>query len=554
MALRTVAQTRLTIAAVLLLSLSPATPFLDAPRSATGQSPCFVSIADGEILGANLGPTCAFLGVPFGASTAGSNRWRPPQPPQPWSTVLDAAGTPVGCPSVSFFGTTPSFGGNEDCLRLNVWVRNPLPETPAPVLVWLHTGAFTGGSGFFIGHRGPAFAAETGVIVVAPNYRVGPFGFLAHPALDDEDPDGTSGNYGLLDQQAALRWVRDNIARFGGDPHNVTIAGTSAGGQSVGLQLVSPRSAGLFHRAIVQSAYPTSRWRTREEARAQGEAFAAGLECPDLPCMRLAPQNDVLTALAQAAQQVLEPPGRTFWEPSIDGVVLPDQPRVLFEAGASQRVPTITGFNRDEGWGPFISRSFPAVNAATYEGWVASEFGPFAPGVLTLYADAAATSPIEAMARVVGDVQFACEARRLARLIERTGTPTYVYSYEHEIDALSPDHVIHGVESNVLFRNNYTIPPFAANYTLAAEELSLHAAMAGYWARFAATGNPNRGDDTVFSWAPFKRPDGPGRGGDRYIMLKPELDEGTRLRESACNFFEPFFFRSVLGGLPAVTP
>jgi para-nitrobenzyl esterase len=430
-----------------------------------------------------------------------------------------------------------------------------MPEQPAPVVVWLPTGAFMGASANFPGHRGATFAAETGVIVVAPNYRLGPFGFLGHDALDAEDPGGTSGNYGLLDQQAALRWVRDNIAQFGGNPHNVTVAGTSAGGQSVGLQLVSPGSQGLFHRAIIQSAYPTSRWRTRAESRAQGDALAAALGCADLACMRLAPRNAVLTALPPAPQQVLEPAGRTFWEPSIDGVVVPDQPRVLFDAGAFHRVPTIVGSTRDEGWGGFITRSFPTgVTAAAYDAWVETEFGAYAPGVRGAYAELAAVSPIEAMARIVGDAQFVCEARRIARLIERTGTPTYVYSYEHEIDALAVDHVIHGVEGNVLFGNNYVAPPFATNYTLGAAEFTLHAAMAGYWSRFAATGNPNRGDETAFSWAPFKRPDGAGRGGDKYIILTPELGEGARLRETACNFFEPLFLRTLLGEIPAITP
>ena len=212
-------------------------------------------------------------------------------------------------------------------------------------------------------------------------------GFLAHSALAGEDLQGSTGNYGLLDQQAALRWVRDNIAQFGGDPGNVTIAGTSAGGQSVGLQLVSPATEGLFHRAVIQSAYPTSRWTSGQEAQAQGQAFAAALGCTDpsqvLTCMRAAARTGVLAALPQASQQVLEPAGRAFWEPSVDGVVVPDQPRPLFESGAFHRVPTIIGFNRDEGRGsfitPFITLSFPtAVSAAQYEEWVASEFGPYA--------------------------------------------------------------------------------------------------------------------------------------------------------------------------------
>jgi para-nitrobenzyl esterase len=556
---------------------------------ATAQSSCFVTLADGPVQGSNLGVACAFRGIPYGAPTGGDNRWRPPQAVDPWPSVLDGtgavAGTPVGCPSVSFFGQAPSFSGNENCLTLNVWVRNPLPARKAPVIVWLHTGAFTGASGNFAGHRGQTLAAETGVIVVAPNYRLGPFGFLAHPALAAEDPSGSSGNYGLLDQQAALRWVRDNIAVFGGDPRNVTIAGTSAGGQSAGLQLVSPGSAGLFHRAIIQSAYPTTRWRSDTEAKSQGEAFAAGLGCTDplqlLACMRSASQDAVLTALSQATQQVAEPHGRTFWEPSIDGVVIPDQPRILFESGLNHRVPTILGSNRDEGWGAFITRSFPSgVSVAQYETWVMNEFGPHAPLVLDLYpADLDPVSetafPNEAMARVTGDVQFVCEARRLARAIERTGAPTYLYSYEHEIDTLSVDHVIHGVESNILFGNNY-VPQAFPSYVLNAQDLELHTAMAGYWTRFAMTGNPNQGrrdkgrllhrsgvsnddedalqTDGIVRWPAYKHPTRKGRGSDKYLILDANIRAMRRLREAQCNFWEPYFFRSVLGDVPAATP
>jgi para-nitrobenzyl esterase len=520
------------------------------------QTPCMVALANGEIQGRDLGSACAFLGVPYGASTEGSNRWRAPQPSAPWDGVLNVTGIPVqpvGCASVSFFGNTPSFGGTESCLLANLWAPDPMPATAVPVLVWLHTGAFTGASGNFAGHRGPVFAAQTGVIVVSPNYRVGPFGFLAHQAFAAESPSGAAGNYGLLDQQAALRWVRDNIAQFGGDPSNVTIAGTSAGGQSVGFHLVSPGSAGLFHRAIVQSAYPTSAWRSAAEAREQGEAFATALGCANAACMRAAASTDVLTALAQGAQQVSAPSNITFWEPTVDGVVVPDQPRRLIEAGAFHRVPTIVGVTRDEGWGAFITRSFPqGVDAGTYEGWVMSEFGPYAADILALYASVASVSPHEAMARVVGDVQFVCEARRLARAIERTGAPAYVYSYEHVIDTLSPGRVIHGVERNILFGNNYG-PPLPA-YMLNDVDRELHRQMAGYWARFAATGNPNRGGEDSFSWPPFKRPAGDGRGNDKYLVLRSVLTVGDRLRDAQCDYFEPLFLRSVLGGLPAATP
>ena len=518
--------------------------------TATAQQACLVTVHDGPVQGSNLGEACAFLGIPYAASTAGANRWRPPQPPAAWTSVLNATGTPASCPALSATGTPM---GSENCLTLNVWVRNPRPETPAPVIVWLHTGAFIAASANFSGSRGQTLAAESNLVIVAPNYRLGPFGFLSHPALSAEDPHGASGNYGLMDQQAALRWVRDNIAAFGGDPGNVTLAGTSAGGQSVGLQLVSPASQDLFHRAIVQSAYPTTRWTPASEAAVQGDAFAAAIGCAAAAsltdCLRAATRDQVLGALPLGMQQVAEP-AATFWEPIIDGVIVPDEPRTLFEAGAFHRVPTIVGFTRDEGFGSFITRSFPGVvSLQQYEDWVAREFGPHAEGVLALYAQRAAASPVEAMARVVGDAQFACEARRLARLVERTGTPSYVYSYEYVIDDISPGHAIHGVESNILFANNYAQPLPA--HTLTAADRELHSAMAGYWARFARTGNPNRGDETAVPWPPFTRPSGSGRGTDKFIVLDSVIGEGTRIHPAECDFFEPLLLRSILGGVPA---
>jgi para-nitrobenzyl esterase len=202
----------------------------------------------------------------------------------------------------------------------------------------------------------------------------------------------------------------------------------------------------------------------------------------------------------------------------------------------------------------FTSRSFPAgVSLAQYESWVANEFGGDAPSVLAAYPAADFSSPTDALARVVGDGQFVSEARRLARLVERTGTPTFLYSYEYEIDDLSLDHVIHGVESNIIFGNNYA-PPIFSNHILTSTDLALHSAMAGYWTRFAATGNPNSEDESVVHWPAFKHPTGEGRGADKYIIFDSAIKEGQRPREEQSNFWEPAFFRSMLGGLPASNP
>ena len=516
---------------------------------------CLVTTVAGDVEGLDLGTSCAFLGIPYAASTAGANRWKPPQPRAPWAPAIHQAKTSSpNCGQVQQPATATGF---EDCLFLNIWTRDTAPSQPAPVLVWLHTGAFTGASANFAGTNGRRFAETTGIVVVAPNYRVGSLGFLAHDALAAEDPaHQTSGNYGLLDQQAALRWVRDNIAHFGGDPRNVTLAGTSAGGASVGLQLVSPASAGLYHRAVIQSAYPTTQWTTHDEYVENGEAVATALGCVDpatvLSCLRSKSMAAVLLAQPVATQQVVSPPGRITWEPTVDGFVLPAQPRELLASGQWHTVPTIVGANRDEGWGAFITRSFPTVSLLQYETWIAGEFGDAAPAVLLQYPAEDYSSPQEAMARVVGDGQFVCEARRLARIISNSPTGrVYLYSYEYEIDALSLDHVNHGFESNVLFGNNYAPPIFPA-HTLTAADMTLHAAMAGYWARFAATGDP--GGLGEQRWTRYGEP--VGRSGARrdHLILDANVKRGEDLREEACDFWDGFFLSSMLASAPAKSP
>ena len=245
-----------------------------APAARAAQASCAVTTGTGDVQGLDAGASCAFLGIPYAAPPTGALRWKPPQPAAPWAAPLLATTPPSNCPQV----LTPALvlpSGNEDCLKLNIWVRDPFPASPAPVIVWLHTGSFFGASANFPSHNGRRLAEETGAIVVAPNYRLGPLGFLVHNALAAEDPARpVSGNYGLLDQRAALQWVRDNIAAFGGDPNNVTLAGTSAGADSVGMHLVSPGSGGLFHRAIIESGTPTIRWPSHEESTAQGDDLA----------------------------------------------------------------------------------------------------------------------------------------------------------------------------------------------------------------------------------------------------------------------------------------
>lgn len=506
---------------------------------------CLVTTSSGDVQGVDRGSSCAFLGIPFAAPPVGGLRWKPPQAAAPWApTTLKATATPPSCPHINPPGTAET-QGNEDCLTLNIWTPDPAPASPAPVMVWIHAGAFIAGSASASAHNGQKIAARTGAVVVAVNYRLGPFGFLGHAALTAEDPGySSSGNYGFLDQRAALAWVRDHIAAFGGNPNNVTIAGQSAGAHSVSLHLISPRSAGYFGRAIMQSGSATSRWRTRAAAESLGNDFASALGCTDpalvLPCMRSKTRDQVLLALPSGEQQFAET-ARAPWGPVVDGLEIPDQPRRLYENGSFNHVPVIIGATRDEGW-VYVDRSFPGgLSAEVYAAAVETEFGTAdVSSILARYPSADFASPKHALAQMAGDVEAVCEARRVARLIERTATPVYLYSFERETDAAGGDHVIHGRDTNFVFGNNFDRSP---HYVLNNADLALFGAMSGYWTRFAAQGNPNSDDATVVHWPVFKH--------SKYIAFAWPIRRGQRLREEHCDFWEPFFLGSVVGSVPA---
>ena len=512
---------------------------------------CLVSTISGDVQGVDLGSSCAFRGIPFAAPPIGSLRWKPPQPVAPWAPVtLNATATPPVCPQVSPAGSTMT-QGNENCLKLNIWTPNPPPASPVPVLVWIHTGAFVGASSNLAAHNGQKFVEQTGAIVVAINYRLGPLGFLGHRALTAEDPAyPSSGNYGLLDQRAALAWVRDHIAAFGGDPDNVTIGGQSAGANSVSLHVVSPRSAGYFSRAIMQSGYATSRWRTLGDAESLGDDFAEALGCTDasqvLACLRTKTMTQLLLALPTGQQQFAET-ARAPWGPVVDGLDIPDQPRTLYETGGFNRVPIIIGATRDEGW-IYVDRSFPTgLTPDQYTAAVETEFGGHAPAIMATYPVADYPSPKHALSQLTGDVEAVCEARRVARLVERTRTPVYLYSFEREAAAVAGDQVIHGLDTNFVFGNDFGPP---SNYALDAGDRSLFEAISGYWVRFALQGDPNSAAAPK-SWPLFKHPNGLGRGPDKYLVLDWPIREDERPRETFCDFWEPFFLRSAVGSVPA---
>jgi len=360
----------------------------------------------------------AWLGVPFAAPPVGPLRWRPPQPVPPWAGVRPAQRFAPQCvqpgrkaDSVYFeyAGVQPM---DEDCLYLNVW--SAAPDAKLPVMVWFHGGGWQQGAG-----SNPVFTqgdlARRGVVLVTFNYRLGPFGFLAHPALTAESPDRASGHYGLLDMEAALRWVQRNIAAFGGDPANVTIFGQSAGAAGVIDMMAAPRTRGLFRQAVAQS-FGIARMGGLDEAERFGSGFARRIGADGADALRTLPAQTLL-------QRYLEQPHRCM--PFADGAFLARPVQQVFAAGEQQALPLLTGWNRDEG-----TTFPPAKSASAFRDQLAERFGARAAEALRLY-----PADDEAQARAssldfIGDDLFAWGVRTAAKAHARVA-PTWVYHFDH---------------------------------------------------------------------------------------------------------------------------
>jgi para-nitrobenzyl esterase len=470
----------------------------------------------GEIEGEIDGATRRFRGIPFAAPPVGALRWKPPQPVTAWDAVRTTTTYSGKCPQIANLLGPAS--AEEDCLYLNVWTPEPAPEKRLPVMIWLHGGANTTGSasdeiplgiGGYI-FDGRQIAENQRAVVVTTNYRLGVLGFFSHPALDAEDPRGVSGNQGLLDQRMAFDWVRRNIAAFGGDPDNVTIFGESAGSVDVCLHLVSPGSRGMFHRAISQSGGCTTFIRSRGVAEGETPNFATAMGCTDavgaLDCLRALPVSSLLTPPPVEGGQPKLPGGepyqggRQVWTfaPTIDGDVLPDQPRSLIMSGSFAKVPYIVGSNTDEGTIFHVSQP-PLKSEAEYLAALERRFGDDAAAIAARYPVSEFPSPQEALMRVTGDTSLVCVTHDTARRVSDAGVPVYFYNFDRPIPltALAALNLraTHGAEIAYIFGTAPSdFPPADA---------ALGLMMQSYWGRHAASGDPNGG--SAPAWPPFRR-------------------------------------------------
>jgi para-nitrobenzyl esterase len=426
-----------------------------------------------------------FQGIPYGAAPVGPLRWEPPAPVAPWAGMRDASKPGSRC--IQDTSHDPDYGRltDEDCLSLNVW--SPAGANGRPVLVWFHGGAFINGSGDLYDAR--RLAVQGDIVVVTVNYRLGALGFLAHPAFG---PAGQVGNYGLADQQAALRWVRDNVAGFGGDPTKVTIAGESAGGMSVCDHLVAPDSAGLFRAAIVQSG-PCQAQADLGTAQKSSVDYAKSVGCPD-PVTAAACLRDLPTTRLEAPPWYFYIGTDGLTGPVTGSSTLPTDPLAAFAAGRAAPVPVLIGTNHDE-FTLFMAMQYlrlgEAPTAAQYPQLLADTFGSEGAAVGEQYPPAhfGGNVPL-AYSAAVTDWAFACVADRMADSLAE-GAPVYAYEF-NDRDAPAPELLrqvpfpvgaSHSLELRYLFDMGGAPPLDPAQQRLSDQ-------MVGYWTAFVTTGVP----------------------------------------------------------------
>ena len=456
----------------------------------------------------------AYLGMPYAAPPVGALRWKDPQPVPAWDGVRTATALAPQCiqparlpDAVGIEAVGPQAMG-EDCLYLNVWTPASSAGGKLPVMVWFFGGAWQSGSGGSDVFTQSALPRQ-GVVLVTFNHRVGPLAFLAHPELTQESPHRSSGNYGLTDQAAALEWVKRNIAVFGGDPGNVTIFGQSSGASGVINQMASPRTQGLFQRAIAQS-FGARHMLTLAQAEAQGVQFAKSAGAADLAALRAMPAQEVLKA-SQAA--------RITFFPIADGWFMPEPVRDIFIAGREQKLPLIIGWNKDEG----TTYGFPGLIAA--QAPLEQRFGARSAQARALYPAGSEPETVISSAALHADTMFGVPTWTAAHEHARhTRNKVWLYHYTHEqpffagqryreFDNVPKLGAFHGSELPYVFGALHTLP---RPWTDTDRQISQW--FQAYWLNFARKGDPNGAG--LMAWPAF---DAGRRDGVLYI------DERLRL-------------------------
>ena len=473
------------VAAGLALSLSCIAEGVSMTSPAT--SGPVVATHGGPVEGSAEAGLRVFKGIPYAAPPVGTLRWKPPAAVVPWKGVREAKSFGKACiqpttraPSIYSSDVTPT---GEDCLTLNVWM--PEDAKNAPVFVWIHGGALWSGTSKETMYDGSALAQQ-GIVVVSINYRMGVLGYLAHPQLSAESADGVSGNYGLLDQVAALQWVKDNIGAFGGDAGNVTIAGESAGGLSAMYLMATPKARGLFHKAIAQSAYMISTQDLKEDRYGVPAAEKIGVQ--------LAAKSQAVNIGALRdidAQALTDGAALLGFMPfaAVDGKVLPRQLVDTFGHREQAPVPLLVGFNSGEIRSLTMLAPPVPANAAAYEATVRERYGDLADEFLRLYPSSDMQESIYATTR---DALYGWTSERLARAQAAIGQPSYLYLFDHGYPAADAAklHAFHASEIPYVFGTFGKTPPRWPKVETTPRETRMSDAMIGYWTSFARDGVP----------------------------------------------------------------
>ena len=493
------------------LALSTLCAISCVPTNAQVDSVPVATIDSGSISGSHFGPKAQevmFLGIPYAAPPTGDRRWKPSDPVEGWKGVRKADAFAPVCPQPAdsvreaveqakeFSQTIPYFKDlrtGEDCLYLNVWTTHLGGKQKAPVMVWIHGGAGVGGNSW-IPPLGPALARK-GVVLVSIEFRIGVLGHLAHPALTSESAHHASGNYGTLDQIAALHWIQRNITAFGGDPGNVTIFGWSDGGNKVCVLMASPLARGLFHRAIMESGQcndilsPELQKTIRYEgsvgpgtAEDTGLQLARNLKIPEGPNALAQLRGKTPDELIEASHGL-----DMYTNPTVDGWVLPEQPAVIFREGRQARVPVIIGSTNDEMASLYNPPDDPTT-LASYRTWLKqNSFFVNSEDIFRLY-PASSDAEVPTAFMTMGTDVAAAGAYFLVREMAQTGQKAYLYYFTYPSKGKMVGHgAVHSAELKFLsgvFRKSFW-------GEMDDEDRKLTETVSGYWTRFAATGDPN---------------------------------------------------------------
>lgn len=468
-------RTILVLGAVLAFVL----PAAALPLNAQGP----VKTQSGQVIGDLTGEDnriSRYRGIPYAKPPLGELRWAPPEQPEAWKGVYTARQFSPVCPQEPspFGGVSAGTPMSEDCLYLNIWTPAQSSKERYPVMFWIHGGGFRIGAGSLPLYDG-THLAERGVVVVTFNYRLNIFGSFAHPRLTAASRHGASGNYGLLDQVAALEWVQRNIENFGGDPDNITIFGESAGARSVSLHVASPLSRGLFHKAIAQSGALRDTTGTLAEREAAGLKLAESLGASALPdpidYLRWLPPSDFPDLAGFPS------------DPIIDGYFMPENPEAIYARGGQADVPLLAGTNRDEGT-MFLVRS-PIKSVSAYESFVTSRFGDHANELLRLYPAISDANAADRANELFTDLSMVLHQRNQMKWMAQKPSQNFMYYFTYVPPGRAGERMgaHHGAEIRYVFGNLDANETFTPGH----DDWQLSALMMDYWVNFAKTGDPN---------------------------------------------------------------